>query len=104
MAEITAAMVKQLRDQTGAGMMECKAALTEAKGDMEEAVTLLRRRGSEAGGAMLRVAAADPLNLQGILTPDDRIPATLRRRVAVGLAPPAPEPAPGGAGRSAVLP
>ena len=45
MAEITAALVKQLRDQTGAGMMECKAALTEAKGDMEEAVTLLRKRG-----------------------------------------------------------
>jgi elongation factor Ts len=45
MAEITAAMVKQLRDQTGAGMMECKAALAEANGDMEEAVTLLRKRG-----------------------------------------------------------
>ena len=45
MAEITAAMVKQLRDQTGAGMMECKAALTEANGNLEEAVTLLRKRG-----------------------------------------------------------
>jgi elongation factor Ts len=45
MAEITAAMVKELRDQTGAGMMECKAALTEASGNMEEAVTLLRKRG-----------------------------------------------------------
>jgi elongation factor Ts len=45
MSEITAAMVKQLRDQTGAGMMECKTALTEAKGNMEEAVTLLRKRG-----------------------------------------------------------
>ena len=45
MAEITAEMVKQLRDKTGAGMMECKAALTEANGDMEEAVTLLRKRG-----------------------------------------------------------
>ena len=45
MAEITAAMVKQLRDKTGAGMMECKAALTEANGDMEEAVTILRKRG-----------------------------------------------------------
>ena len=45
MAEITAGMVKQLRDQTGAGMMECKAALTEANGNMEEAVTLLRKRG-----------------------------------------------------------
>jgi elongation factor Ts len=45
MATITADVVKQLRDKTGAGMMECKAALTEAGGDMEEAVTLLRKRG-----------------------------------------------------------
>jgi elongation factor Ts len=45
MAEITAAMVKQLRDKTGAGMMECKAALSEANGNLEEAVTLLRKRG-----------------------------------------------------------
>src|ERR671918_2288942 len=43
--EITAAMVKKLRDITGAGMMECKAALTEAKGNMEEATTILRKRG-----------------------------------------------------------
>ena len=42
---ITAEQVKQLRDKTGAGMMECKAALTEAKGDLEEATSLLRRRG-----------------------------------------------------------
>src|SRR5262245_13307879 len=45
MPEITATLVKQLRDKTGAGMMECKAALTEANGDMEEATTLLRKRG-----------------------------------------------------------
>ena len=43
--EITAATVKQLRDKTGAGMMECKAALIEANGDMEVAITLLRKRG-----------------------------------------------------------
>jgi elongation factor Ts len=43
--DITAAMVKQLRDATGAGMMECKAALTEAKGNLEEATTILRKRG-----------------------------------------------------------
>ena len=43
--DITAAMVKQLRDQTGAGMMECKAALTESKGDIEAANTILRKRG-----------------------------------------------------------
>ena len=45
MATITAGMVKQLRDQTGAGMMECKGALSEAGGDIEEAMTLLRKRG-----------------------------------------------------------
>ena len=45
MATITADQVKQLRDKTGAGMMECKAALSEANGNMEEAVTLLRKRG-----------------------------------------------------------
>ena len=43
--EITAALVKQLRDATGAGMMECKAALTEAKGNLDEATTILRKRG-----------------------------------------------------------
>ena len=42
---ITAADVKKLRDATGAGMMECKAALTEANGDFEEANTVLRKRG-----------------------------------------------------------
>jgi elongation factor Ts len=42
---ITADQVKQLRDKTGAGMMECKAALAEANGNMEEAVTILRKRG-----------------------------------------------------------
>jgi elongation factor Ts len=42
---ITAADVKKLRDHTGAGMMECKAALTEANGNFEEAITILRKRG-----------------------------------------------------------
>jgi elongation factor Ts len=45
MADISAALVKQLRDLTGAGMMECKAALQEANGDLEEARTILRKRG-----------------------------------------------------------
>ena len=43
--EISAAMVKKLRDLTGAGMMECKAALTEANGNIEEAIAILRKRG-----------------------------------------------------------
>lgn len=42
---ITAEMVKKLRDQTGAGMMECKNALVESGGDFEEATTILRKRG-----------------------------------------------------------
>jgi elongation factor Ts len=43
--EISAAMVKKLRDLTGAGMMECKAALTEANGNVEDAIAILRKRG-----------------------------------------------------------
>jgi elongation factor Ts len=43
--EITAEMVKKLREATGAGMMECKKALVEAKGNMDEAVTILRKQG-----------------------------------------------------------
>ena len=45
MADISAELVKKLRDQTGAGFMECKAALTEANGDLEAANTILRKRG-----------------------------------------------------------
>jgi elongation factor Ts len=45
MAEISAQLVKQLRERTGAGMMECKSALTEAKGDLGEAEVVLRKRG-----------------------------------------------------------
>jgi elongation factor Ts len=50
MAEITASLVKQLRDRTGAGMMECKSALTEAKGDVGEAEVVLRKRGIASAG------------------------------------------------------
>jgi elongation factor Ts len=45
-AEISAKDVKELRDRTGAGMMECKAALTEAAGDIERAIDLLRAKGA----------------------------------------------------------
>ncbi len=48
MAAITAAMVKELRELTGAGMMECKKALNEADGDMDKAVDVLRTRGLAA--------------------------------------------------------
>ena len=45
MSNITSEMVKQLREKTGAGMMDCKSALVEAGGSMEKAVEVLRKRG-----------------------------------------------------------
>jgi elongation factor Ts len=58
MAEITAAMVRDLREKTGAGMMDCKKALTEAGGDMEAAVDWLRKKGlAQAAKKSGRVAA-----------------------------------------------
>jgi len=45
MSEITASMVKQLRDKTGSGMMDCKKALAENSGDMEKAIDFLRKKG-----------------------------------------------------------
>jgi elongation factor Ts len=48
MAEITAALVKDLRDKTGAGMMDCKKALTEVAGDVEAAIDWLRKKGLAA--------------------------------------------------------
>jgi elongation factor Ts len=58
MANISAAMVKDLRDKTGAGMMDCKAALAETNGDVEAAVDWLRKKGlSKAAKKAGRVAA-----------------------------------------------
>ena len=58
MAEITASLVKELRDKTGAGMMDCKSALGETKGDMEAAVDWLRKKGlAKAAKKAGRVAA-----------------------------------------------
>jgi elongation factor Ts len=50
MAEISAKLVKELRDRTGAGMMECKKALQEAEGNLPEAEIILRKRGLAAAG------------------------------------------------------
>ncbi len=50
MTQVTAAMVKELREQTGAGMMDVKSALTEADGNMEEATKILRKKGLAAAG------------------------------------------------------
>ncbi len=58
MADITASMVKDLREMTGAGMMDCKSALSETQGNMEAAVDLLRKKGlAKAAKKAGRVAA-----------------------------------------------
>jgi elongation factor Ts len=58
MTTISATMVKELRDRTGAGMMDCKQALTEAGGDMEAAIEVLRKKGlSKAAKKSDRIAA-----------------------------------------------
>src|SRR5438477_9851275 len=58
MTNISASLVKELRDKTGAGMMDCKTALTETKGEIEQAVDWLRKKGlSKAANKAGRTAA-----------------------------------------------
>ena len=61
MAEITAATVKELRDRTGAGMMDCKKALSETQGDMEAAIDWLRAKGLAAAAKKAGRTAAEGL-------------------------------------------
>ena len=61
MAEITAALVKELREKTGAGMMDCKKALTETDGDLEGAVDWLRTKGLAAAAKKAGRAASEGL-------------------------------------------
>jgi elongation factor Ts len=61
MAEITAALVKELREKTGAGMMDCKKALTETGGNSEEAVDWLRKKGIAAAEKKAGRVAAEGL-------------------------------------------
>ena len=61
MAEITAALVKDLREKTGAGMMDCKRALAEVAGDLEQAVDWLRKKGLSAAAKKAGRIAAEGL-------------------------------------------
>jgi elongation factor Ts len=61
MAEITASMVKELRERTGAGMMDCKKALAETAGDLEAAVDALRKKGLAAAAKKAGRTTADGL-------------------------------------------
>ena len=79
MTAISAALVKELRDQTGAGMMDCKRALQETGGDLEAARTLLRERGMASAGK--RAGQATTEGKIGYRIADDRSRGTM---VAVG--------------------
>jgi elongation factor Ts len=79
MAEISASLVKELRDQTGAPMMDCKRALQEANGDIEAAVRILREKGM--AGAAKRSDRATPEGKVGYQLADDHKRGTM---VAVG--------------------
>jgi elongation factor Ts len=72
---ITADQVKKLREQTGAGMMECKTALTEANGDFEEANTILRKRGLASAAKKAGRTASE--GLIGHRVSDDHSSGTL---------------------------
>jgi elongation factor Ts len=76
MAEITASMVKELREKTDAPMMECKKALTEAGGDMAKAEEILRvKLGNKASKAASRVAAEGMVGV--FIAPDARLGAII---------------------------
>jgi elongation factor Ts len=79
MAEISAALVKELRERTGAGMMDCKRALQETNGDMEQAIVLLREKGMAS--AAKRADRATSEGKVGYRVPDDGSRGTM---VAVG--------------------
>ncbi len=66
MAEITAASVAKLREMTGAGLMECKKALTEAGGDLEKAVDILRKKGAASAAKKASREANEGVIVQSI--------------------------------------
>ncbi|MGH8745201.1 MAG: translation elongation factor Ts, partial [Burkholderiales bacterium] len=74
MADVTASLVKELRDMTGLGMMECKKALSETGGDLHKAEELLRiKSGAKASKAAGRIAAEGAIG--AYLSPDARVGA-----------------------------
>ena len=74
MAEITAGLVKELRERTGLPMMDCKKALTETSGDLDKAEELLRiKSGAKASKAAGRVAAESAFTWERIAQDTERI-------------------------------
>ena len=75
--QITAAMVKELRERTGSGMMECKKALTEAGGDIEKAIEDMRKSGLAKADKKAGRTAAE--GLAAIALSDDNKQAAISR-------------------------
>ena len=71
MAEITATMVKNLREKTGAGMGECKKALVESEGDIEKAIEILRKKGAASAAKRADRNAKEGI-VAAICTPDNK--------------------------------
>ena len=71
---ITASMVKELREMTGAGMMDCKKALTEADGNMEKAVEILREKGLAASAKKAGRIASEGM-VEIFLSEDNKVGA-----------------------------
>ena len=71
MAEISAGKVKELREQTGAGMMDCKKALEEARGDAARALEILRERGIAKAGKRVGRAGSEG-RVIAAFSPDER--------------------------------
>ncbi|WP_297596957.1 translation elongation factor Ts [uncultured Cetobacterium sp.] len=76
MAEITAKLVKELRDRTGAGMMDCKKALGETNGDIEKAIDLLREKGIAKAAKKSGRTAAEGLIFDGV-SADNKVAVVL---------------------------
>src|SRR5690348_14247711 len=76
MAEVTAALVKDLRERTGAGMMDCKAALTETDANMDAAIDWLRAKGLSKAAKKADRAAAEGL-IAGLVSDDGKTGALI---------------------------
>jgi elongation factor Ts len=72
MAEVTATVIKQLRDATGAGVMDCRKALEECKGDVDKAKAIIARRGLERADKMAGREAAEGL-VESYIHPGGRV-------------------------------
>ena len=79
MAEVTATVIKELRDATGAGVMDCRKALEETKGDVDKAKAIIARRGLERADKMAGREAAEGL-VESYIHPGGRVGVLVGQR------------------------